>query len=170
MFATGETRPRSGIAFGCPSPRPTPSPSEELTTALAVAGAAVTREGSGFPGRAESPRVDAPGTCARLEQDAFRNTRAKGPAGPVLLAGLNGSFPANLAGNNYSVDKKVMPRQFAGALNFFSGICLLVGFLNFRLNTAPAVHRVTVFAGPLPDLCGILAPRRSPASAGRTAS
>lgn len=38
------------------------------------------------------------------------------------------------------------------------GIRLLVGFLNFSLNTAAAVYRVAVIAGPLPDLGGVLIP------------
>jgi len=38
------------------------------------------------------------------------------------------------------------------------GIRLLVGFLNFSLNTAAAVYRIPVIAGPLPDLGGVLIP------------
>lgn len=40
------------------------------------------------------------------------------------------------------------------------GIRLLVGFLNFSLDAAAAVYRISVITGPLPDLGGVLVPSR----------
>lgn len=73
-----------------------------------------------------------------------RFTRAASPAG----TGIQKAMPPPIG---RGID---FPRKTAAVL----GICLLVGFLNFSLDAAAAVNRVTVLPGPLANLCRVLVP------------
>src|SRR5688500_10409499 len=72
--------------------------------------------------------------------------------------------------------KKAAPPVYAGGAAYIAqsysklGICLLVRFLDFRLDTAAGINRVTVLPGPLAYLRRVLVTSACSLAAGRASA